>query len=386
MRPLVFFFVFIIAGLPVILLNIKLKKQDAPIWKHLLVWLIPIVATAIVPIVLMLLKDNRLTLWYLWFFITIFFSLDFYTLFNLASRCVKGKAKKALNITGITLSAIILCCMTVGLLSRHHFQIRETTIESTRLPESFDGMKIVHITDLHLGNLTPQQEYLDRIIATINSLHPDLLVFTGDLVNLRSDDADGAGELFNRVATTLGRYAVMGNHDYGDYVVWQSAEDKNRDVARTKAVYGQVGFTLLNDSALYLRVGNDSIGLIGVENIGRAPFPTYGSLEKALEYFTPAEFNILLSHDPNHWQDDIVGKEQYITLTLSGHTHGAQIGVDCGTIKFSPSQMIFDYWDGLYQEGDQYLFVSRGLGYVGIPFRLGMRPEISVITLKRISN
>lgn len=382
MRSLVFLILFIISGIPVILLNIRLKKRQAPLWQHLFVWTIPFIATVIVPILLLALKNNRLALWYLWTFITIFLPLDFYTIFRIVSLQLKDKAGKAVQATGIIIGIAIFTGMLAGMLSRHRINVRETTIETTALPRAFDGLKIVHITDLHLGNLTPQQKYLDKIVHEIDSLHPDILVFTGDLVNLCSKDADNTGELFNHVRTTFGRYAVMGNHDYGDYVVWNSEEEKDRDIQKTKEIYRYIGFTLLNDSAVHIIADNDSIGIIGVENIGRQPFPQYGNLDKAVKGFSPARFNILLTHDPNHWQDDIAGKKEYITLTLSGHTHGAQIGMKCGERKISPSRMIFDYWDGLYRQEDQFLFVSRGLGYVGIPFRLGMRPEISVITLK----
>jgi predicted MPP superfamily phosphohydrolase len=191
----------------------------------------------------------------------------------------------------------------------------------------------------------------------------------------------------------------MGNHDYGDYSKWESAEAKQANLKAAYEAYRRVGFVLLNDSAVQitdhkLQITDNTtlstlnsklstISVIGVENWGKPPFPRYGDLAEATENFTPTQFNILLSHDPNHWKEEVVSEQyKYIDLTLSGHTHSAQMGINLGKLKWSPSQWIFDHWDGLYQEGTQYLFVSRGLGYVGIPFRLGMPAEISVITMR----
>jgi predicted MPP superfamily phosphohydrolase len=226
-----------------------------------------------------------------------------------------------------------------------------------------------------------------------------MLVCTGDMMNLTAEEVNGLDGLFTSINAPLGRYAVMGNHDYGDYSKWESAEAKQANLMAAYEAYRRVGFVLLNDSAVQitdhkLQITDNTtlstlnsklstISVIGVENWGKPPFPRYGDLAEATENFTPTQFNILLSHDPNHWKEEVVSEQyKYIDLTLSGHTHSAQMGINLGKLKWSPSQWIFDHWDGLYQEGTQYLFVSRGLGYVGIPFRLGMPAEISVITMR----
>ncbi len=330
--------------------------------------------------------------WYLWAFLTLFtpaFMVALCYLIDLLLSLIfkRQRRLKVMEYIGTPLAVITLVCLITGAATRHDIKVREVTISSDLVPASFNGTRIVHITDLHMGNLTPEKPYLKRIADTIQGLRPDMLLFTGDLVNMSARNGEGKGCVFCPVETRFGRYAVMGNHDYGDYVEWKSEEEREDNLRRTYRLYGDVGFTLLNDTAIYISNGIDSIGLIGTENWGLPPFPQYGSLSRAVEGFEPARFNILMSHDPQIWDEEVV-RYPYIHLTLSGHTHAAQMGVERGKVKFSPSQWIYDRWDGLYtrsydneQEG-QALFISRGLGYVGIPFRLGMLPEITVITLR----
>ncbi len=316
----------------------------------------------------------------------VFYGLD--DIIYLFTKC----NRKWMHYMGATLAAVSVVVMIVGMATRHCLKVREVTIYSKNLPKEFDGMKIAHITDLHMGNLSPRDKYLAKIIAKLNDIEPDMLVCTGDIVNLSAEELVGLDGLFEAIDAPLGRYAVMGNHDYGEYKKWDSEEAKAANLMATYEAYRRVGFVLLNDSAVKItddRVQStdsfvrSSIQVIGVENCGKEPFPCYGDLAEATEGIEPAGFNILLSHDPNHWEEEVVGDEyKYIDLTLSGHTHSAQLGVDLGIFKYSPSQWIFRQWDGLYQKGSQYLFVSRGLGYVGIPFRLGMSAEISVITVR----
>ena len=332
----------------------------------------------------------------------VFYGLD--DIIYLFTKC----NRKWMHYMGATLAAVSVVVMIVGMATRHCLKVREVTIYSKNLPKEFDGMKIAHITDLHMGNLSPRDKYLEKIITKLNDIEPDMLVCTGDMVNLSAEELVGLDGLFEAIDAPLGRYAVMGNHDYGEYKKWNSEEAKAANLMATYEAYRRVGFVLLNDSAVEITIPltekilshteftehteNDSlcsssqrssINVIGVENCGKEPFPCYGDLAEATEGIEPAGFNILLSHDPNHWDEEVVGDEyKYIDLTLSGHTHSAQLGVDLGIFKYSPSQWIFRQWDGLYQKGSQYLFVSRGLGYVGIPFRLGMSAEISVIELR----
>ena len=348
------------------------------------------------------LLDFKVMQWALWGFILAILPANIYVLFYIINKIIKlftKKECKILHYIGAILAAIVTIGLIVGMATRHCIQVREVTIYSKNLPKEFDGIRIAHITDLHFGNLSPRDSYLEKIVTKLNEIDPDILVCTGDMMNLTAEEVNGLDDLFTSINAPLGRYAVMGNHDYGDYSKWESEEAKQANLKAAYEAYRRVGFVLLNDSAVQitnhkLQITDNTtlstlnsklstISVIGVENWGKPPFPRYGDLAEATENFTPAQFNILLSHDPNHWKEEVVSEQyKYIDLTLSGHTHSAQIGINLGKFKWSPSQWIFDHWDGLYQEGSQYLFVSRGLGYVGIPFRLGMPAEISVITMR----
>lgn len=361
------------------------------------------------------LLDERFMIWSLWSFLLIYLPLNIYSLFYIINKIIKLFAKrtfKSINYIGIALAGIVAFAIILGAATRHYIQVRKTTIYSENLPPKFEGLRIAHITDLHLGNLSPRDNYLKKIVTKLNEIKPDMLVCTGDMMNISAKEVEGLDGLFDTIDTPYGRYAVMGNHDYGDYMKWKSKEAKEANLMAAYEAYRRVGFVLLNDSvakitSMYYTPNTDScfisiINVIGVENCGKAPFPCYGSLAEATERIEPTQFNfpiwhdsdrwkiaepiqfnILLSHDPNHWQEEVVSEEyKYIDLTLSGHTHSAQIGINFGKFKWSPSQWIFDQWDGLYQEGNQYLSISRGLGYVGIPFRLGMPAEISIIELR----
>ena len=341
------------------------------------------------------LLDFKIMQWALWSFILAILPTNIYALFYIINKIIKLFTKKnckTLHYIGATLSIIVALGLIIGMITRHYIQVREVTICSKNLPKEFDGIRIAHITDLHFGNLSPRDSYLQKVVTKLNEIDPDMLVCTGDMMNLTADEVNGLDGLFTSINAPLGRYAVMGNHDYGDYSKWESEEAKQANLMAAYEAYRRVGFVLLNDSTVQITDNSthstfnsklSTISIIGVENWGKPPFPRYGDLAKATKGFEPAQFNILLSHDPNHWKSEVVSNQyKYIDLTLSGHTHSAQIGINLGKFKWSPSQWIFNQWDGLYQEGNQYLYVSRGLGYVGIPFRLGMPAEISVITMR----
>lgn len=344
----------------------------------------------------------KIITWIIWTMLLTMLPQNVYAIFYAINDIIHVFTKRSykwLHYVGLVSAIIMTVGIIMGMVNRHNLRVREVTIYSKNLPKEFEGMRIAHITDLHLGNLTPRDNYLKKIVTKLNEIEPDMLVCTGDMINISAKEVEGLNGLFASINAPLGRYAVMGNHDYGDYKKWESKEAKEANLMSAYEAYGRVGFVLLNDSAVQITdnkgesIDNTShstlnsqlstISVIGVENWGKPPFPRYGDLAKATKEFEPAQFNILLSHDPSHWREEVVKQEyKYIDLTLSGHTHSAQIGLNLGKFKWSPSQWIFDEWDGLYQEGNQYLFISRGLGYVGIPFRLGMPAEISVIELK----
>ena len=344
----------------------------------------------------------KIITWIIWTMLLTMLPQNVYAIFYAINDIIHVFTKRSykwLHYVGLVSAIIVTVGIIMGMVNRHNLRVREVTIYSKNLPKEFEGMRIAHITDLHLGNLTPRDNYLKKIVTKLNEIEPDMLVCTGDMINISAKEVEGLDGLFASINAPLGRYAVMGNHDYGDYKKWESKEAKEANLMSAYEAYGRVGFVLLNDSAVQITdnkgqsIDNtthstlnsklSTISVIGVENWGKPPFPRYGDLAKATKGFEPAQFNILLSHDPSHWREEVVKQEyKYIDLTLSGHTHSAQIGLNLGKFKWSPSQWIFNEWDGLYQEGNQYLFISRGLGYVGIPFRLGMPAEISVIELK----
>ena len=263
----------------------------------------------------------------------------------------------------------------------YRFKIHRIKIKLDTLPKSFNQLKIVHISDLHIGSFNYRFNILDRAVMLINELEPDILVFTGDLVNNYAWELQGWEAVFNKILTKKGKYAVLGNHDYGDYSDWESEEAKQENFEAIKEFYKKTGFKLLLNEAEIIIENNNEMAIIGVENWGNPPFKQYGNLKQALESVSHIPLKILLSHDPSHWSEEVLNKTD-IALTLSGHTHGMQAGINLGNKKWSPIQYKFKQWAGLYKEKKQYLYVNRGLGWLGFPGRIGMRPEITLIELQ----
>lgn len=265
--------------------------------------------------------------------------------------------------------------------SLYHFKIHSHQLQFSQLPTSFNGLKIVHISDIHIGSFNNRYHILNRAIDKINSLHPDYIFITGDLVNNYAWELKGWTTTFNKLIAKKGKYSVLGNHDYGDYHSWDSEVKKKENLQEIKRFYKDIGFTLLmNDAAIIKSENNEQIAIVGVENWGKPPFKKYGDLQKALKEVKAIPFKILLSHDPSHWGQNVLHKTT-ISLTLSGHTHGMQAAFQYKNLQWSPIKLKYKYWAGLYQKGEQYLYVNRGLGWVGFPGRLGMRPEITLIEI-----
>ncbi|HLV41191.1 MAG TPA: metallophosphoesterase [Brumimicrobium sp.] len=266
----------------------------------------------------------------------------------------------------------------------YRFKVYTHTISSKLLPKSFGGLRIVQISDLHLGSFNYSYNKLSSAVEIINNLKPDYIVFTGDLVNNYAIELRGWDKVFNKLIANKGKYAVLGNHDYGDYSEWNSMDEKQENFEAIKQFYIDVGFNLLLNEAEILTVNNDEIAMIGVENWGKSPFKQVGDLNKALSKVKDVPFKILLSHDPTHWTEEVL-KHTDIFLTLSGHTHGMQAAFQYKNLQWSPIKYKFKHWAGLYEENNQYLYVNRGLGWLGLPARIGMRPEITMIELKNES-
>ncbi|MBT8278021.1 MAG: metallophosphoesterase [Bacteroidia bacterium] len=265
----------------------------------------------------------------------------------------------------------------------YRFKVHHVTISSQKVPPNFHNFKIVQISDLHLGNFMYRFKILKRAVKLINDLEPDLIVFTGDLVNNYAWELRGWQRVFRNLSATSGKFAILGNHDYGDYSQWKSPEDKKANLVAIKQFYEDIGFQLLLNSTDYVSNNNDEIAIIGVENWGKPPFKQYGDLNKAMKNMRSVPFKILLSHDPSHWPEEVI-QDTDIDLTLSGHTHGMQAGIQFKTRQWSPIKYKYEHWAGLYKKGEQYLYVNRGLGWLGFPGRLGMRPEITKLHLQRI--
>ena len=291
--------------------------------------------------------------------------------------------KKFLGQVGIIMStAPLMSAMFGAFKGRYSFHTRHVELSFPNVPASFDGFKIVHISDLHLGSFGTNREPLKRAFDLVNSQNPDLILFTGDLVNNFAAEINGWEPVFAKLKAPFGKYAVLGNHDYGNYNRWKSPKEKGLNFTGIVNGYNRLGFSLLRDEAALICRGDESIGLAGVENWGRASYPRAGDLEKATKAIDTMPFKLLMTHDPDHWDQEVLTRGGY-DLTLSGHTHGMQFGIERGQFRWSPAQYMQQRWAGLYKEGNSFLYVNRGLGYHGIPARVGMPPEITVINLKR---
>lgn len=261
--------------------------------------------------------------------------------------------------------------------------VKTVEIKVSGLPEAFDGYRIVQISDIHLGSWGGNHRYLKPAIKKINEQDGDLLIFSGDMVNNYSQEMPGWAPLFQEMNAKDGKFAVLGNHDYGDYSGWNSDEEKAQNLIEIKSNIRDFGFTLLLNEHVVIARDSSEIEIIGVENWGKPPFPKYGDLELALSETNPDLLKILISHDPSHWKAEVIGIPN-VFLTLAGHTHAAQMAFNMYGKLRSPSALFYNEWDGLYEKDGQYLYVNRGLGFTAIPVRLGVaRPEVTLIILRK---
>jgi uncharacterized protein len=262
-----------------------------------------------------------------------------------------------------------------------HIAIRKTKIYFPDLPKDFEGYRIVQISDLHVGTFI-NGRVIRKSAKLIHQIDPDLLVFTGDLVNMVSNETDVFMDDLKKLRSRGGVYSIFGNHDYDQYALWMNHEDKIKDHEALIGIHKKLGWHLLINQHVMLKRGDSEIALIGVENWGRR-FSKYADMEKAMAGVPEDAFKILLSHDPTHWRAKILPQYKNISLTLSGHTHGGQIGIYTKKFKWSPAVFVYKDWAGLYTEGLQHLYVNVGLGCIGFPGRIGMRPEVAILELHR---
>lgn len=286
---------------------------------------------------------------------------------------------------GIVVGAIPFFSMIYGMMNgAYNYRKRNVNLTLPGLPSSFNGFRIVQISDLHTGSFT-RMEPVKEAIKIINDQNPDVVFFTGDLVNDKHEEALPFLEMLREIKAKHGVFSIFGNHDYGDYYRWESKEAKAENLEKLKDVHKELGWDLLLDEHRHIEKNGERISVIGVQNwSSRMGFQRYGSIEKATKGIEYSAVNILLSHDPSHWHAQITKDYKKIDLTLSGHTHGMQFGVEIPGFKWSPVQYIYKEWADLYKYENQFLYVNRGLGFLAYPGRVGILPEITVIDLNKV--
>ncbi|MCF2736239.1 metallophosphoesterase [Bacteroides caecigallinarum] len=357
---------------------IRCKKNK--LYSRLLWW--PTIGLLLLLAIFIALHDSLHDYFGIYLIVTLCFCIPKLT-FVLFSLILRGINKiSGLKIPHATISALPALAMLGYILfgaikGKENFKVRGVTFTSANLPEEFDGYRVMQLSDIHSGSWKGNPEALKKAIDLCNKQNADLALFTGDLVNSRSDELLEFTEIFSELKAKDGVYSVLGNHDYGTYVKWNSEADRIANIDSLIARENRMGWRMLNNSHTIIRRGNDSIAVIGVENSGRPPFPDYARLKEA-SAGTEGMFQILMSHDPTHWRRQIL-PESDIELTLSGHTHDMQITF----FGLSVSSFIYPEHNGMYMEGERGLYVNIGLGHVLFPMRLGAWPEITVITLKK---
>jgi len=300
--------------------------------------------------------------------------------------------------TGLLAGSSAFILLLYGFSNKYNYQVRHIKLAFDNLPAAFKGFKIVHISDIHSGSLQDKAAVNKGVDLILNE-KPDLILFTGDLVNDHVREMTGFVDVFGRLKAPMGVFSTLGNHDYGDYYAWPDKDEKHRaaeiaagkhlftpmqldSIEHLKEVEAKMGWRLLMNEHVALKKNEQEIALIGIENWGaKGHFPKYGKMDEAYEGTEKYPFKILMSHDPSHWQAEVKTKYPDVDLTLSGHTHGMQFGIELPRFKWSPVKWMYNEWAGLYESGKQKLYINRGFGFIGYPGRVGILPEITVIEL-----
>lgn len=286
-----------------------------------------------------------------------------------------------LSWAGMLMGGGLFGSFIYGFGNKYRYQVKRVRLSYDNLPAAFRGMKIVHISDIHSGSFN-DKEAVRKGVYKIMKEEPDLILFTGDLVNNVATEMTDYTDVFDKLKAPMGVYSTLGNHDYGDYVQWDSPEAKRDNLEQLKAIHARMGWRLLMNEHVVLEKGDEKIALLGIENwSAKARFPKYGDMKKAYTGAAEYPFKILMSHDPSHWRAEVLEEYRDIDLMLSGHTHGMQFGVEIPGFKWSPVQYVYQEWSGLYEKDRQKLYVNRGFGFIGYPGRVGILPEITVFEL-----
>ena len=292
--------------------------------------------------------------------------------------------RKFVSQIALVVAAIPFASLIYGIFEgKYNFKVIKQQVFFPDLPDAFDGFKVTQISDIHSGSFD-NPEKIQYAIDLINQQETDLILFTGDIVNTHATEMDPWIETFKGIRTPkFGKYSVLGNHDYGEYITWPTKKQKDDNFEAIKDLHQQIDFKLLLNEHTFIEKDNQRIALVGVENWGKN-FKQAGDLRKASEGLTAQDFKILMSHDPSHWEYQVKEDEKHFQLTLAGHTHGMQFGIEIpGFFKWSPVQYVYKQWAGLYENVGRYVYVNRGFGFHAYPGRVGIMPEITVLELKK---
>lgn len=293
----------------------------------------------------------------------------------------RGSVRGLTNAGFIIMTCILIIISVSSFYERFNFTTENITIKIKGLHKDLEGLKIVQVSDMHLSSFYHHRMNLKKVMDEVNSYHPDILVNTGDFVTFGWREFERDDTILSRAGGRYGSFAILGNHDVGTYDPYFTEADRDNNILIMNNLIMASGYTVLNDEFRKVRIGNATIGMIGVVTGGRHPHMTHGNLDKAISGLDSVDLKILLTHDPNHWEEAVKGKTN-IDISLSGHTHGMQMGMITKNFRWSPSKYFYPHWNGLYKDKSQYQYVNRGLGCLAIPFRIWMPPEITIITLK----
>ena len=286
-----------------------------------------------------------------------------------------------LSKAALAVGAVPAATFAFGIISgAHDYRVEKISLKIPNLPKAFKGMRIAQVSDIHTGSFFNKTAVKGGVEMMMRE-KADVIFFTGDLVNNEAKEVKDYFEIFSKLKAPLGVFSTLGNHDYGDYVRWNSPAAKKQNLKDLMKAHELMGYDLLMDEHRFIEESGEKLAIIGVQNIGVGRFPWYGNLGKAYAGTEEASIKLLLSHDPTHWNAEVTQKFKDIDVAFAGHTHGSQFGVKIGNYKWSPAQYVYKQWAGLYKEGEQQIYVNRGYGYLGYPGRVGMPPEITVFTL-----
>jgi hypothetical protein len=304
---------------------------------------------------------------------------------KLADTAASMSRSEFLTKIGIVAAAVPFISIFQGITyGRFNYKVKDIKLSFDNLPDAFNGFRVLQVSDWHIGSFLQQKKRVREAVDMINDQKADIILFTGDMVNNVAEEMKEFIPDLKRLKADNGVFSILGNHDYGEYVNWDSEKDHAENMEKLYAYQSEAGLLLLRNDSIILTRDNQSIGIAGVENWGLPPFPQYGDLGKSLEKIKILPFKILMSHDPSHWDGEI-RQASDVDLTLSGHTHGMQFGINIPGLKWSPVKWKYPRWSGLYTEDKQHLYVNVGIGYIGFPGRVGFYPEITVFTLQKKS-